>query len=500
MRMKELLWENSKGRLALVLVALIAVSSILLYQNCSGGFRTVGADSLQAGSSNSTEQQVLQPPAPPMDNSGQCQSGETQMGYERQSVTSPDTCGQPLTKTCVNGLWDRNVTLFASCQVTNPPVPTTTVPLTPPQLNRVTVMSGLQNPWDLAFAADGTLFFTEKCRGLSVRLNNGQVRRLFGTSGSVLVAPDLFCESQSGMQGVTLDPDFQNNRYLYVFMSSNQSSPKTNRVIRLTVSADMSSVSNRTDLVTNIAYKNNGNSWGGPGAHSGGRLRFGPDGFLYIVTGDNHNGLLPQSPTLLGGKVLRIDRNGNAAPGNNATAGRDPRIFAYGFRNPQGLTFRPGMGQAFIAEHGPGHNDEVTALLPGGNGGWDPVPAPGVSCNDNYCGYESNRPDGRLTSMTDLEKFPNALKPIWNNRGQSEGICDAAFLSGPQWKAWNGRLAVSFLRGARVDVLTLAPDATVTAVVRMDLPAERIRALVPAPDGSLYVSTDSGNIWKVTPN
>jgi aldose sugar dehydrogenase len=153
--------------------------------------------------------------------------------------------------------------------------------------------------------------------------------------------------------------------------------PGTNRVIRLKVNDNATTVSDRTDIVTDIQYKPRASDhpFGGPGAHNGGRVRFGPgDGFLYVTTGDTHNGAVPQSPTLIGGKVLRMDRDGKAAPGNGAPAGFDARIYTYGHRNPQGNTFRPGTNQPFTAENGPWHTDEVTALVPGGNAGWDPRP------------------------------------------------------------------------------------------------------------------------------
>ena len=148
-----------------------------------------------------------------------------------------------------------------------------------PTLTRTTVVSGLQNPWDLAFTPDGTMLFTEKCRGLSARFANGTTVRLFGTAGSSLVAPDLFCEGQSGVHGVAVDPDFATGtRYVYVFMASNlTTNPRTNRVVRLQLSADTMSASNRTDIITDIAYKDVANAVGGAGAHSGGRVRFGPD-------------------------------------------------------------------------------------------------------------------------------------------------------------------------------------------------------------------------------
>ena len=362
-------------------------------------------------------------------------------------------------------------------------------------------MSGLQSPWDLAFAPDGAMAFTEKCRGLSVRDMNGTTRRLFGTSGAAVVASDFFCQDQSGMLGVAIDPEFATNRFVYVYMSSRLSSPASNRVVRLTVDAGYTTVSNRTDIVTDIPFKSASNAWGGAGNHSGGRIRFHPtEGVLYVTTGDNHNGHLPQDVARLGGKVLRVARDGVAAPGNGTPAGGDARVFTFGHRNVQGIAFRPGTGQPFSCEHGPGHTDEVTPLVAGGNGGWDPQPAQGVSCADNYCGYTSNNPDGTPTPMTDLVKFPNAMRPSWTNGGNSQGTGPCTFLSGTQWTEWDGTLAVGIMAAQRLDILQLDSDGTTIAQHTVDgLPTARVRSLVQGPDGSLYVATDGGEIWRVTP-
>lgn len=367
------------------------------------------------------------------------------------------------------------------------------------QINRTVVMSGLRDPWDLTFTSDGAMLYTEKCRGLSVRSADGTVRHLFGTAGAALEAADFFCQGQSGMLGVALDPAFAGNRCVYVYMASAIDKTTTNRVVRLTVDKSYTGVANRKDIVTDIPFKRSFNRWGGAGAHSGGRIRFSRiDGYLYVTTGDNHNGSLPQDLSRLGGKVLRIDRDGNAADGNNTPSGGDPRIFTYGHRNVQGIAFRPGTGQAFISEHGPGHSDEVTPLSPGGNGGWDPAPTKGVSCASDYCGYTSNKPDGTPTSMTDLDRFPDALRPSWNNHGVSEGMGPCVFLSGSHWKAWEGRLAVGFLRGARIELLQLdALGMTIQTTTVADLPSQRMRSLVLGPDGAIYVATDAGEIWRL---
>jgi glucose/arabinose dehydrogenase len=376
--------------------------------------------------------------------------------------------------------------------------PGTDQPTDTPVLTRTVVLPGLANPWDIAVAGDGTIFFTEKCRGLSVRQTNGTVTRLFGTSGSALVAPDLQCVGQSGVHGVALDPAFATNRTLYVYMLSNlNTSPRTNRVVRLVLNSGYTSASNRVDIITDIAFKHAANAVGVAGSHSGGRIRFGPDGFLYVTTGDNHNPTLPQSPTMLGGKVLRVTTTGAAASGNAPPSGFDARIFTYGHRNVQGITFRPGTGQPFTSEHGPNHSDEVTPLVNGGNGGWDPQNRPTLSCPDNYCGYAGNP---STMPMTDVARFPTAMPPSWSNGGASQGTGPAEFLVGPQWRAWNGRLAVGIMRESRLAVLELDAAGTATNVVNASLPSVRYRALTLGPDGNLYVATDEGEIWRVTPS
>lgn len=394
-----------------------------------------------------------------------------------------------------------------------------------PELAYTVVLSQLDNPWDMAFLPEGTMFFTEKCGGLSVRKPDGAVVKLLGMKGSkgyASSAEDLFCEGQAGMNGVAIDPNFASNRFIYVYSTSSLTAPGSNRVLRLKLSADGASVSDRTDIITDIPYKPKATNhpFGGPGAHNGGRLRFSPgDGYLYVTTGDTHNSEVPQSPKLLGSKVLRIDRDGKAAPGNNAPAGFDPRTYAYGFRNPEGITFRPGTNQPYIAENGPWHTDEVTALKAGGNGGWDPRPsmAGRGACPDNYCGYSPNQmgavdPKERAAymPMTDTKTYPDALRPAWTNDGLSQGLFTGTFLTGSQWKSWNGRMIIGFAGigihgtpvGNRLDVLDIKADGSgaTRTTVKLPMPAARFRSLVQGPDGNLYVATDEGTIARLTPS
>ncbi|WP_299611660.1 PQQ-dependent sugar dehydrogenase [uncultured Tateyamaria sp.] len=391
-------------------------------------------------------------------------------------------------------------------------------------LQHEVVLDGLDNPWDMAFLDDGTMLFTEKCKGLSVRMADGTVNPLYGvgdTDGYPSNGSDLFCEGQAGMMGVAFDPDFANNRRIYVYSTSNTSEPHTNRLMRFSLSEDFTSVSDRTDIVDDVPYKMaaSDHPFGGPGAHNGGRVRFDANGHLFLTTGDTHNGEVPQSPTMMGSKVLRIDTDGNAIADNAPPDGFDDRTYTYGHRNVQGIAFHPVTGQAITAEHGPWHSDEITILQNGGNAGWDPRPnmAGRGDCPDNYCGYSPNQEEGMnryeraaFMPMTDFDTYPEAMPPIWNNNGWSQGTSSAAFLAGDAWGDWNGAMVVGIMGigfggtpiGQRIDVIQFNDDNTdVEDVTEMTLPMEtgRFRSVVMGPDGSLYTAIDEGTIYKLTP-
>jgi len=394
-------------------------------------------------------------------------------------------------------------------------------------LEHEVVLSDLDSPWDMAFLPDGTMFFTEKCDGLSVRMPSGDVNALLGmeeTEDYATTASDLFCDGQAGMNGVAIDPNFEENRRIYVYSASNQSDPPTNRLMRLEVNEDFTDVSDRTDIIDDVPYKTEATDhpFGGTGTHNGGRVRFGPEGeYIYLTTGDNHQAEIPQSPTIMGSKVIRVDTDGNAAPVNAPPEGFDPRTFTYGHRNVQGITFHPETGQPIVAEHGPWHSDEITPLSNGGNGGWDPRDnmAGRGDCPDGYCGYMPNQNEGMnryeraaFMPMTDFETYPDAMEPIWTNNGWSQGMTTAEFLRGEEWGQWDGAMVVG-LRGIgfggtpigqRIDVMELQNEdgeISVQDVTEMSLPMEsaRFRSLVLGPDGSLYAAVDEGQIHKLTP-
>ncbi len=394
-----------------------------------------------------------------------------------------------------------------------------------PTITTEVVVNKLELPWDMSFLKDGTMFFTEKCKGLSVRMPSGTINKLYaigGISGYASTGADLFCDGQAGMMGVEVDPDFAKNRLLFVYSSSKLNDKLVNRLMRFKVNEAFTGVSDRADIVPDVNYKPAATKhpFGGPGAHNGGRVRFSPtDGFIYLTTGDNHLGVGPMSPTIIAGKILRVDREGKAAAGNNPPAGFDKRIYTYGHRNPQGIAFRPSDGRPFAAENGPWHSDEVTALSNGGNAGWDPRPnmAGRKDCPDDYCGYSPNqmgamdiKERSAFMPMTDLKTYPNAMKPAWNNNGLSQGMFCNTFLSGKQWKDWDGQMIVGYTGigihgtpvGNRLDVMKMSADGLTATVAQVSWPTAtgRFRAVSQGPDGNMYVALeDQGVIIRVKP-
>ena len=218
-----------------------------------------------------------------------------------------------------------------------------------PELMVTEIVTGLSHPWGIDFTPDGTMLFTQRAGVLNARLTDGTVKRVDADLG------DLLVDGFAGLQALAVDPDFTTNRRFYTLQGH---AGREMQVIAWTIDADYDEATRVVDpLVEGIPV--------GPGPwHSGGRLVFGPEGYLWIATGDGRVVRGAQDLTSLGGKVLRVDpRTGAGAPGN--PFGASSPVYAYGFRNPQGLALRPGTDQMWLVEHGPKHDDEINLLAPG---------------------------------------------------------------------------------------------------------------------------------------
>ena len=335
-----------------------------------------------------------------------------------------------------------------------------------PEFKQLTLIDTLTRPWDVAVSPGGTVFFTEKGGTIS-KLNDGKRQ--------VLEAPlDVKVEGEAGMMGLTLDSEYDNNRYLYAcFASSNDSKPDV-RVVRWTVDSSENSLTDRKDIITGIPY--NDSTY--PGRHSGCRVRMGHDGSLWVGTGDAAIGSNPQATKSLGGKILLVDRDGDPV---RAGLGEDfdPRIYSYGHRNVQGIALIPdtdGDIPGFNAEHGSSIDDEVNQLL-NGNFGWDPKP-----------GYTESG-----TPMTDLQKFPDAIEPVWSSGNSTIAVSGATYVNSEKWGLLNNSLLLAAQKDQHVRALILN-DTRDIVEQEFELISNqgRIRSVVQAPDGDIYITTDNG--------
>jgi len=318
-------------------------------------------------------------------------------------------------------------------------------------------IAGLDKPWDIAWLPNGTPLLSERTGRLKVFVDGA------GEPPWVIPFADVVARGEGGLMGLEVDPDFASNGFIYVCTTSNAGGDNDVRLLRLTMSRpDGATVLERSDIVTGMPYSS--------GRHSGCRPRFGPDGFLWVGTGDAAIGANPQDDASLGGKVLRIDREGAAAPGN-------PGGFVWyskGHRNVQGMAFRSdGIGVS--AEHGPSVDDELNRLVPG-NFGWDPVP-----------GYNESVP------MTDLAKFPDAVEAIWSSGSPTLALSGATFLEGEAWGDWNGALAVATLKAQHLHVYFIDAEGEVTGNERAIGDQGRLRSARQGPDGLLYITNDGGS-------
>lgn len=331
-----------------------------------------------------------------------------------------------------------------------------------PELDRHIMLDKLTNVWDVAFLPDDTLLFTERAGTIS-KLVDGQ--RIFMTT-----VPNIYAQGEGGLLGLTVDRNFGSNRFIYACYNTRQDI----RVSRWKVTDNNAGLTDKTDIVTGMPV----NTTTFPGRHSGCRLRFGADSYLWIGTGDVGQGASPQDPKSLGGKILRVDRNGQPAP-DNLGGDNDPRIYSIGHRNVQGLAMLeiPRLGiYGYSVEHGPDKHDEVNALVRG-NFGWDPVPG----------AYNEAVP------MTDKTKFPLAIDAIWDSGSSTIAPSGMTFIKGAKWKGFNGRLAMAVLKGKQVRLLEIDGSGKLKSEqVLFDNEFGRIRSAVMGPNDDLYLTTDNG--------
>ena len=304
-----------------------------------------------------------------------------------------------------------------------------------------TLATDLEVPWSFAFLPDGDALVTERDSGRLLRVSpSGDVREVQtlpeGGSG------------EGGLLGVAVSPDYEEDHYIYAYYTTE----RDNRVVRFRPGEKPE------PILTGIPVNT---------FHDGGRIKFGPDGMLYVSTGDAGDSGNSQDRSSLGGKILRIEANGSVPPDNPFPG--NP-VYSYGHRNVEGLAW-DADGQLYASEFGQDTWDEVNRIEAGGNYGWPEVEGKG--------GEDEGYVDP-ITVWPTSEASPSG----------AEIMVDGAV---PQWE---GDLFVTALRGERLWHLELNDKGEIIGRQKLlDGEAGRIRDVAQAPDGSLWVSTSNHDTY-----
>jgi glucose/arabinose dehydrogenase len=307
----------------------------------------------------------------------------------------------------------------------------------PVEVETSVIATNLEVPWGFAFLPNGDALFTERDSGRLLKM---------GASGSIEEVQRLPTRGfgEGGSLGLAVSPDYDRDGYVYAYYTTDQD----NRVVRFRLGERPEPV------LTGIPF----NTY-----HDGGRIAFGPDGMLYVATGDAGNPSNSQDRSSLGGKILRVTPDGGIPEDNPFP--NNP-LYSYGHRNVEGLAWDE-KGRLYASEFGQNAYDEVNLIEPGENYGWPEVEGEGGESR----GYVDP-----ITTWPPSKASPSGAEVLKNG-------------AIPQWE---GDLFVAALRGERLWRLELGPDGEVAKrahLLRDQL--GRIRNVVQAPDGSLWVTTSN---------
>jgi glucose/arabinose dehydrogenase len=341
-----------------------------------------------------------------------------------------------------------------------------------------TMARGLENPWGLAFLPDGRMLVTERPGRLRVVGPRGDVSEPLGTPPQLRIA----ARGQGGLLDVTLDPDFAQNRLIYLSFAEDRGEGRSGTsVMRARLNTNATALEAAQIIFRQEPAYTGRNHWGS-------RLVFGLDGNLFVTLGDRFD-LRQQAQNLENhiGKIVRITSEGKPAPGNPFfdREGAAPEIWSLGHRNIQAATLHPETGQLWIVEHGARGGDEVNIPQAGKNYGW-----PVISYGVDYSGAKI----GEGTAKPGLEQ------PVyyWDPSIAPSGM---TFYTGDKFPAWRGSVLVGALAGKLVSRLETSGNKVTGEERMLQGLGERIRTVRQGPDGFVYLLTDAsrGRILRLKP-
>jgi glucose/arabinose dehydrogenase len=339
-----------------------------------------------------------------------------------------------------------------------------------------TVARNLQNPWGLAFLPDNRMLVTERSGRLRMADADGHL------SEPIQGVPRVAARGQGGLLDVALDPNFAQNRLIYLSFAEERGEGRAGTsVARARLNTDGTALEALAIIFRQEPTHTGNNHWGS-------RLVFDRDGNLFVTLGDRFDlRNQAQNPANHIGKIIRIKPDGGAAPGNPFLNREDarPEIWSLGHRNLQSAALHPTTGELWTVEHGARGGDEVNIPQKGKNFGW-----PIISYGVDYSGAKI----GEGTKKAGLEQ------PVyyWDPSIAPSGM---AFYTGDKFPAWRGSILVGALAGKLVSRLETNGNRVTGEERMLQQLGERIRDVRQGPDGFVYLLTDSrsGRILRMKP-
>lgn len=341
-------------------------------------------------------------------------------------------------------------------------------------ISTTVINSELKQPWGICLLPDGRFLVTEKRGTMRILKASGVADRTISN------LPAVVNQGQGGLLDVNIDPAFITNRMVYWDYAEAGPDGNVLAIAKGKLSADESAIENiKVIYRANPAYK-------GPGQY-GSRILFDKQGNLFISTGERSGNDIRVKAQDLGaaiGKVLHITKEGKPVAGGPfaGKAGALPEVYAYGFRNPEGMTWNPTTGELWEAEFGPRGGDEINIIRPGKNYGW-PVVTYGIEYSGSKVGEGIQQKEG-------------VTQPIyfWDPSISPAGI---VFYTGSAIPEWKGNLFVGGLGGSHIARLVISNDKVIGEERLLKDKGERWRALTNGKDGALYGITDSGKLYRI---
>lgn len=329
----------------------------------------------------------------------------------------------------------------------------------PVNLKLDTLLTGLDQPWGMAFLPDGGLLIAEKRGVMSLYKNNTRV--------AVTGMPTVRSTGQGGLMDIALHPDFKNNNYIYFTATTDTANGFSTALYRAVING------NALSGVQKIFQSNQINT---SGVHFGSRIVFDKMGKLYVCLGERNQTTLAQSLSSHAGKVVRLNDDGSIPLDNPYynTAGALKDIYTYGHRNPQGMVMHPVTGNIWLHEHGPMGGDEINLLQTGANYAW-PLATFGI----NYNGTPVSKDTALEATLQPIHYWVPSIAPCGMDFYFSDSI--------PQWK---GKLFIGALVARHLNVITLSGNK-VTKEERLLQGFARFRCVKAGNDGYLYFLTES---------